>query len=108
MNQEYLPFWVFVVFLVFQMLMSIRRATDAKLNIINKKLDAVLTSTSAPYPLIGDISKNALKAAKGGDRNKAVTIIIKETLCTKVQAQAIIEIIEQQVISDLNANHSDK
>jgi hypothetical protein len=88
--------------------MAIRRTIEAKFSIINKKLDAILSSTDAVYPLIGNISGKALKAAKGGDRNKANDIIMKDTLCTKAQAEALVKLIEQQVVTDLNANCPDK
>lgn len=78
------------------MLMSIRRTMDSKLQIINKKLDTVLSSTNAAYPLMGDIAEKAVKAAKNGDRNKAINIVMKDTLCTKAQAEAMVKIIEQQ------------
>ena len=98
MGEEYRAYWFFIIVMIFYMLMSIIRLIKEKFILINKKLDAVIKSTSVNYPTMDDISEKAKKAVKMGDRNKAIRIIKKECLCTETQAETIIKEIEQKII----------
>ena len=85
---------VFLIISAYSMLMSIMRLINFRFNILNKKLNAVLSSTDVEYPLVKDISSKAVRAIKNGDRNKAMNIILQKTMCSKDQAEKIIEKIE--------------
>ena len=74
---------------------AINHHNDKKLSVINKKLNALLDVEGIEYPKAEDISYKAKQAIKGGDRNKAMELILKETECSKDQALALIEKLEK-------------
>ena len=95
MDDNTLYFFIFTLIILFLRDKTLERYIDKKHNVINKKLNALLDAEGIEYPKAEDISYKAKKAIKGGDRNKAMELILKETECSDAQALALIEKMEK-------------
>ena len=95
MNDIFYPLLTAIITTGYGMEKALEKYIDKKNSIIHKKLNALLDVEGIEYPKAEDISYKAKKAIKGGDRNKAMELILKETECSNAQALALIEKMEK-------------
>ena len=95
MDDNTLYFFIVMLVALFLRDKTLERYINKKNNTINKKLNALLDTEGIEYPKVEDISYKAKQAIKGGDRNKAMELILKETECREAQALALIEKLEK-------------
>lgn len=93
-------FYFFIVTLIVLVFRdkTLEKYIDKKSNIINKKLNTILDTQGIEYPKAEHISYKAKMFIKGGDRNKATDLILKETGCSQAQALALIEKLEKPIL----------
>ncbi|MCJ8271744.1 MAG: hypothetical protein MJK04_20385 [Psychrosphaera sp.] len=94
-------FWIVVIFVVVFPLVSLIQEIQAKLKVVNMKLDVLLRSANIDFPNACNVSIKVHRAIEAGQTNKAIDLIMNETQCTKQLAEALAEKMTQTQIENM-------